>query len=64
MFLTIYGVEKSQCDRSTREKFGLEVSDVSTELQQCQGTVPRCLRSSPNVNIQQLADMADAKIKQ
>ena len=46
------------------EKFGLEVSDVSTKLQQCQVTVRKCLRSSPNVDIQQLADMADAKTEQ
>ena len=45
----------------SREKFGLEVADVSTKLQQCQVTV---CRSSPNVDIQQLADMADAKTKQ
>ena len=43
------------------EKFGLE---VSTKLQQCQVTVRKCIRSSPNVDIQQLADMADAKTKQ
>ena len=48
----------------SREKFGLEVADVSTKLKQCQGTVRKCLRSSPNVDIQQLADMADAKTKQ
>ena len=48
----------------SREKFGLEVADVSTKLQQCQVTVRKCLRSSPNVDIQQLADMADAKTKQ
>ena len=47
-----------------REKFGLEVAHVSTKLQQCQVTVRKCLRSSPNVDIQQLADMADAKTKQ
>ena len=46
------------------EKFGSEVSDVSTKLQQCQVTVRKCLRSSPNVDIQQLTDMADAKTKQ
>ena len=46
------------------EKLGLEVADVSTKLQQCQVTVHKCLRSSPNVDIQQLADMADAKTKQ
>ena len=45
----------------SREKFGLEVADVSTKLQQCQNTVRKCLRSSPNVDIQQLDDMADAK---
>ena len=48
----------------SREKFGLEVTDVSTKLQQCQVTVRKCLRSSPNVDIQQLVDMADAKTKQ
>ena len=48
----------------SREKFGLEVADLSTKLQQCQVTVRKCLRSSPNVDIQQLADMADAKTKQ
>ena len=48
----------------SREKFGLEVSDVSTKLQQCQVMVRKCLRSSPNIDIQQLADMADAKTKQ
>ena len=48
----------------SREKFGLKVSDVSTKLQQCEVTVRRCLRSSPNVDIQLLADMADAKTKQ
>ena len=48
----------------SREKFGLEVSDVMTKLQQCQVTVRKYLRSSPNVDIQQLADMADAKTKQ
>ena len=48
----------------SREKFGFEVSDVSTKLQQCQVMVRKCLRSSPNVDIQQLADMADAKTKQ
>ena len=47
-----------------REKFGLEVADVSTKLQQCQVTVRKCLRSSLNVNIQQLVNMADAKTKQ
>ena len=31
----------------SREKFDLEVSDVSTKLQQCQVTVRKCLRSSP-----------------
>ena len=45
----------------SREKFALGVSDVSTKLQQCQDTVRKCLRCSPNTNIQQLADMADAK---
>ena len=45
----------------SRETFGLEVSDVSTRLQQCQVMVRKCLRSSPNIDIQQLADMADAK---
>ena len=48
----------------SREKFGLEVADVSTKLQQCQVTVHKCLRSSPHVDIQQLTDMADAKTKQ
>ena len=48
----------------SREKFGLEVVDVNTKLQQCQVTVRRCLRSSPNVDVPQLADMADAKTKQ
>ena len=48
----------------SREKFGLEVTDVSTNLQQCQVTVRKCLRSSPNVDIQLLAEMADAKTKQ
>ena len=48
----------------SREKIGLEVADVSTKLQQCQVTVRKCLRSSPNVDIRQLADMADAKTKQ
>ena len=48
----------------SREKFRLEVSDVSTKLQQCQFTVRECLSSSPNVDIQQLADMADAETKQ
>ena len=48
----------------SREKFSLEVADVNTKLQQCQVTVRKCLRSSPNVDIQQLADMADAKTKQ
>ena len=48
----------------SREKFGLEVADVSTKLRQCQVTVRKCLRYSPNVDIQQLADMADAKTKQ
>ena len=48
----------------SREKFGLEVSDVSTKLQECQVTVRKCLRSSSNVDIQQLADIADAKTKQ
>ena len=48
----------------SREKFGLEVADVSTKLQQCQVMVHKCHRSSPNVDIQQLADMADAKTKQ
>ena len=48
----------------SREKFSLEVADVSTKLQQCQVTVRKCLRSSPNVDIQLLADMADAKTKQ
>ena len=47
-----------------REKFGLEVADISTKLQQCQVTVRKCLRSSPNTNIQQLANMADAKSMQ
>ena len=46
------------------ENFSLEVSDVSTKLQQCQVTVRTCLRSSPNVDIQQLADMADVKTNQ
>ena len=49
---------------SSRAKFGLEVSDVSTKLQQCQGMVRKCLRSSLNIDIQQLADMADAKTTQ
>ena len=48
----------------SREKFGSEVSDVSTKLKQCQVTVRKCLRSSPNVDVLQLADMADAKTKQ
>ena len=48
----------------SREKFVLEVADVSTKLQQCQVTVRKCLRSSPNIDIQKLADMADAKTKQ
>ena len=48
----------------SREKFGLEVPDVSTKLQQCQVTVRKCLRSSLNIDIQQLADMADAQTKQ
>ena len=48
----------------SREKFGLEVADISTKLQQCQVTVRKCLRSSPNIDIQQLADVADAKTKQ
>ena len=48
----------------SREKFGLEVADVSTKLHKCQVTVRKCLRSSQNVDIQQLADMADAKTKQ
>ena len=48
----------------SREKFGLEVADVSTKLQQCQVMVRKCLRSSPNVDIQLLADMVDAKTKQ
>ena len=48
----------------SREKFCLEVSDVNTKLQQCQVTVSKCLRSSPNVDIQQLVNMADAKTKQ
>ena len=48
----------------SREKFGLDVTDVSTKLQQCQVMVLKCLRSSSNVDIQQLADMADAKTKQ
>ena len=48
----------------SREKFGSEVSDVSTKLQQSQVTVRKCLESSLNVDIQQLADMADAKTKQ
>ena len=48
----------------SREKFRLEVSDVSTKLQQCQFTVRECLSSSRNVDIQQLADMADAETKQ
>ena len=48
----------------SREKFGLEVADVRTKLQQCQVMVRKCLRSSSNVDIQQLADMADAKTKQ
>ena len=48
----------------SREKFSLEVADVSTKLQRCQVTVRRCLRSSPNADIQQLADMADAKTNQ
>ena len=39
----------------SRAKLGLEVSDVSTKLQQCQVTVRKCLRPSPNVDIQQLA---------
>ena len=48
----------------SRQKSGLEVSDVSTKLQQCQVTVRKCLRSSPKVDIQQLVDMADAKTTQ
>ena len=48
----------------SRGKFGLEVADVSTKLQQGQVTVRKCLRFSPNVDTQQLADMADAKTKQ
>ena len=48
----------------SREKFGSEVADVSTKLPQCQVTVRKCFRSSPNLDIQQLADMADAKTKQ
>ena len=46
------------------EKFGLEVADVSTKFQQCQVMVCKCLRSSSNVDIPKLADMADAKTKQ
>ena len=45
-------------------KFGSEVSDVSTKLHKCQVTVRQYLRSSSNVDIQQLVDMADAKTKQ
>ena len=48
----------------SREKLSLEVADVSTKLRQCQVTVRKCLRSSPNVDIQQWAEMADAKTKQ
>ena len=48
----------------SRKKLSSESADVSTKLQQCQVTVHKCLRSSPNVDIQQLVDMADAKTKQ
>ena len=47
----------------SREKLGLEVADVSTKLQQCQVMVRKCLRPSPDIDIQQLANMADAKTK-